>query len=481
MNPLNVNTLLLLVGLLLLLVNVVIGAIMLRQGRVRAGLLNILLALAACAVIVVGLVGISFAPPTTPAAAAAFVSNSGSGSNGAAGTNPQNGGTGRVSAIQTQIAQGTLPAPLQTSVAAGTPLSAAFANRTGNNGGNPSSGANNAGSSTGTLSGPIAGLPFNLLVQLVTVIGGIIIIGAALGLFLAERDHDNFNPSVSGGLLNIGAGVFVIVAAIVIPLIPAQLTGSTRVNAAAANAAVRLAARAAETATPTETLTPSATGTPMPSLTPAPSETPIVLVTQVAYAAGPNSTATACILTTRTLAYLRADASNKNASIASIFPGSLLQVTAQSTDKKWWRVIYTDNGTSIEGWVEDQLVSADAACNDGSVELVGPTATPTRTPRPSSTSLPTSDGSNTAATGKPAGTCTVTTTVAVSVRPDPSLKQPPVAQVPERTALLATEKSANGWFHVQYSSGGSTGNGWVGAGALFAEKACDTLTVVAAP
>src|SRR5689334_15213489 len=82
MIPLNVNTTLLLVGLVLLLLNVIIGAATLRQGRVRAGLINVLLAIAACAAIVVGLVGMSFTAPANAAAPAAVVSPATSGGQG---------------------------------------------------------------------------------------------------------------------------------------------------------------------------------------------------------------------------------------------------------------------------------------------------------------------------------------------------------------------------------------------------------------
>src|SRR6185369_10820870 len=93
MVPLNVDTMLLIVGLVLLLVNVIIGAILLRRGRVRASVLNVLLALGACAVVAVGLVGFAFSAPA-PVAAAGF-GNRGTGQNAAAtGANaPADGAT----------------------------------------------------------------------------------------------------------------------------------------------------------------------------------------------------------------------------------------------------------------------------------------------------------------------------------------------------------------------------------------------------
>ena len=421
MNPLNVNTLLLIVGLVGLLLNVIIGIVRLRQGRARAGIFSVVLALAACAVIAVGIIGITFGSPAT----------------------------------------------------ASTQLTTATANQSGKT----VSGAQvvPVAQETPNPNGVDPQLLINFIAPRATAIGGLVIFILGFLLYRAERRHEDFNPSNSAGLLNAGAGMFVIVAALVIPILPSQLTGQARVSAASLNAANRAAARIVLTATPTDTFTPSPSATALPSLTPEPSDTPVALVTQISYASTVQSTATACILTTKAIAYLRGDPSERNAAISNIFPGSLLQVTGQSTDQKWWRVIYTDNGKSIEGWVAAQFVTADPACGGNSVAQVGPTLTPSRTPRPSSTPLPTSAGASTVNASNPTGTCTVTTTNAVSLRPDPSLKQPPVAQIPERTALVATEKAANGWFHVQYDGKG----GWVGGGAVFAEGSCAKLTVVA--
>src|SRR5258708_1388976 len=61
----NVNSLLILIGLLALLIDVIFSAARLRQNRFRAGLLNVLLAVAACAMIAFGIASL----PANPSSA----------------------------------------------------------------------------------------------------------------------------------------------------------------------------------------------------------------------------------------------------------------------------------------------------------------------------------------------------------------------------------------------------------------------------
>ncbi len=280
------------------------------------------------------------------------------------------------------------------------------------------------------------------------------------------------------GLLNV---VLAIAACAMIAFGIASLASNPSGNAAGASTGASVQA-AALTATPSSTFAPSATATDVPSLTPVPSDTPVLLITSIAYSSTQSSTMTACTLIANTMTYLRGDPSDHKAAIARIFAGSLLQVMAQSTDKQWWQVKYTDIGIVIDGWVSTQFVSVDSACKDGSVPLVGPTLTPSRTPRPSATPRP--DTSSKTKTPIVAVTsCIVTTTTPVSVRSDPSFKQPPVAQIAERTALTADGKIQVGtslWWHVQYSADGSSNKGWIGGGSVFAEAACDGLPVMPA-
>src|SRR5260221_6910399 len=69
MSPLNENTLLLLVGLLLLTINVILGARRLRQDNLRAGVFSVIVALIACVLIAVGVIRFAVAvSPQTPVA-----------------------------------------------------------------------------------------------------------------------------------------------------------------------------------------------------------------------------------------------------------------------------------------------------------------------------------------------------------------------------------------------------------------------------
>src|SRR5207302_3173836 len=101
-----------------------------------------------------------------------------------------------------------------------------------------------------------------------------------------------------------------------------------------------------------------ATPTDLTTFTPAPSERPTPLFTAVAYAASTGvSTATACSVSAQTSIALRGDPSTAQMGIGKVFAGSLLPVTGQSPDKKWWRVISNDGGTPVEGWVSAEFVS----------------------------------------------------------------------------------------------------------------------------
>jgi hypothetical protein len=68
------------------------------------------------------------------------------------------------------------------------------------------------------------------------------------------------------------------------------------------------------------------------------------------------------------------------------------------------------------------------------------------------------------------------TTVSISLRPDPSKTQPPLAQIPEGTALTATSKTADGgWWHVTYLAADGSKEGWIGNAGVFPASACAGL------
>src|SRR5258708_38756877 len=66
----NVNQIVIAVGLLALLIDIIISAARLRKNRVRAGLLNVVLAIAACAMIAFGIASLAPNPSGNAAGAA---------------------------------------------------------------------------------------------------------------------------------------------------------------------------------------------------------------------------------------------------------------------------------------------------------------------------------------------------------------------------------------------------------------------------
>jgi uncharacterized protein YgiM (DUF1202 family) len=310
----------------------------------------------------------------------------------------------------------------------------------------------------------------DLIPPFVATAGGVLAIVVSLIIYGAERRKASFEPGHSLGLLNLGAGAFVVIAAVVIPLIPYQFAGMP-VNASAQSIATSpvptLDSTPASTATlaPSNTPTPQDTATPLPSLTPTVSETPIVLYTPIIYVSTYALTAQSnCTVVAKTYVFLRGDPSEKMAAIGTIFAGSLLNVTGRVANKLWWRVINNDGAAPVEGWVRADTVTADPACTDDAVVVVGPTATPT--------SVPTKVNATSAVT---AGPCTLLTTNATSLRPDPSRQQVPLAQVPAGTVLTPVSKTSNGqWWHVKYGNQ----DGWLGAGAVIASATCSTVPTV---
>jgi uncharacterized protein YgiM (DUF1202 family) len=388
----------------------------------------------------------------------------------------------------------------------------------GNAGGNPTGG--NAGG--GTRFGGSAGGNFaaaqteaqaNQIYAAVLVVGAILIGVAGIFLYRRERERDAFEPSWSPGLLYIGAGVFVLVAALVIPALPGQFfvarAGSAGRFAGTPNGPLPTRV-GVQTSTPTATPVPSSTPTALPTLTPAPSESPTPLFTAIAYASTDTalSTTAPCTLSAQTMLNLRGDPSVQQQAIGKIFAGALLSATGRTADGKWWRVISTNDVSPVEGWVSADFVKVVSGCADEAIPVVGPTLTPSRTPRPSRTPVPsrtprpsatprqtatsvpassveaspspTSTPSATAIVAQAgAESCTIMTTVSISLRPDPSKTQPPLAQIPEGTALTATSKTADGgWWHVTYPAADGNKEGWIGNAGVFPASACASLPAV---
>lgn len=405
---LNINTLLVLTGVILLVINVGISAASFRQERKRTEVLSVVLALLACVLLVAGIMRASFSS-NSPSYAAAITS----------------------------------------------------------------------------------GLPL-VLIALV----GATVVGASIYSYRLEAHRPNFNPGSSSSLLNIGAGAFALVAALVIPVIPLELShapASTRFAPASAaltsatssfapaNAA--FASTQPASATPTLTTASSsnlATGanelidanTPilLPTLTPAPSETPIVLYTRIAYtstyAVGITN---ACTITATTTLNLRGDPSVKQASIGRVFAGSLLNIIGRSADKKWW---YAINTTGVNGWVSGDYVTTNSACGDVPVvDSSGHVISQTPTPDPvTPTDVPVANDVGTT------GPCTLLTITSAYLRLDPSVRHVPLALIPDRTVLTATGQSVDKlWWQVAYGNA----QGWVSANAVFASSSCAQVPALA--
>jgi hypothetical protein len=236
----------------------------------------------------------------------------------------------------------------------------------------------------------------------------------------------------------------------------------------------------AQAATATITFTPSATVTALPTLTPAPTETDIVLVTPITYQFGADqgTQETNCRVMAVTLINLRGDPSLNQRGIGRVTAGSLLRVTGRTADAKWWRVINNENGISVEGWVSADFVKPGDDCMAQTVPVIGDSATPGGTPTPTVTPtiiMPTQAVTAAASVEATAAqtTCVLITTTAVSVRSDPSRQKAPLAQLPERQEVIAFGQTANRqWWHIRYTLNGVTNEGWIGAGAVLASRAC---------
>jgi hypothetical protein len=342
----------------------------------------------------------------TESAASSMVSDAPIGAaNGPSGFPAGGPGGGQLpAALQTSIAQGTIPAPMQTRMAsqggnAGLPESNSTAQANvatdGSNGsaasgstGNTSNAnrANNQNSGTATtLTGPVntANTPsapsaFTALlglarryVAVVTIAGGLLILFSGMLFYASERQHETFRQVGSLGLLHMLVGVVIIAAMLGIPAVTAQASNSRRAAVAITPTNGPAPTRASiASATPTETL-PEYTATPLPSLTPAPSETPIVLSTPITYAhAEQQASLTSCSVSALSGLNLRAEPAVNQMAIGKIVAGSLMKVTGKSIDNKWWRVISPDN---VEGWVSADFVTPYSGCTSNSVPVVAVT------------------------------------------------------------------------------------------------------------
>ncbi len=251
-----------------------------------------------------------------------------------------------------------------------------FARRTSGNG---TPGGAAGGSPTAPISGTGGAAPDANILSPVAAAGGLSII-LAIVLFLIERRRPNFSAAGSRGLLNLGAGLFIVVAALVIPMIPGQIAGTSQVAAAAALRSTFAAAptKVVASATPSPTVAPSATPSALPTLTLTATDAPRIQPTSISYAMAQSTTdstaapdlskvatsgATQCVVNTIHNVNLRPDPSTDKPLLLTVPAGVDLPVSAQSKDKAWWKVSYSDGATTTVGWVSAQYATANSKCS----------------------------------------------------------------------------------------------------------------------
>ncbi len=389
------TAMLLLPGLAVLFANVIFSALRLSRGRTHAGIVTVGLVLGACVLITAGLVMVAFpavaGDSTSSASAAVSMSGNTSTSSNGSPSNAQSTSPQMPVAADRNVSDGPMPA--LPSAPNGVPQGQggfpaqpdAQAGQTAGQNGQ----AAPIGSTTGSVSASTETIPSSRLAT-VTVIGAVLVLVAGLIVYSGERRKSGFESSSSAGLLYMGAGIFVLVAALLLPGLPGQFalaSGSgTMVGSLAANTGPLPTRAAGQSSSPTSTLAVVLQSTELPTLTPMPIASPTPLFTAIAYAGSTETSGTTgCSVVAQTALNLRGDPSTKQMGIGKVFAGSLLTVTGQSADKKWWRVISEDGGSPVEGWVSADYVTTISACASASIPVVGPSLTPTRTPRPSTT------------------------------------------------------------------------------------------------
>lgn len=245
--------------------------------------------------------------------------------------------------------------------------------QSGASGGNSNS---SSGNSARTGSGAAGGAPqTNQNALQIAVFGGGLSVVLALGLFFFERRRDGFAPTNSRGLLNAGASLFVLVAALVIPMLPGQLAQAQPTGAGAARNASAFT-RSVITATPSPLPTQTKAPTAIPSLTPTMTDTPLATPTEISYAAAqptapPTAALTQCMVTVSSGVNLRADPSTANTPLLAFQSQTTLSVSGETSDKKWWQVIYNNNGKTVMGWLSVQVTKSNGKCD--AVAVISPT------------------------------------------------------------------------------------------------------------
>jgi hypothetical protein len=213
----------------------------------------------------------------------------------------------------------------------------------------------------GTLGGSLLGT-LGTRAIVAALLGGVISIIAGIAIFAVERRGEGFDPGHSIGLLCAGTGIFALVCAVILPVLPSQFTlpAPTLIPTSTASAL--------RTALPTRTPRITGTVTSIPTLTTTPTQVPSLTVTptlgvpDLPTSILPSETITPtlvpCTVTVNRNVNLRRGASAETELMTTVPFDTVLNVTQRSQDKMWWRVVY--NGQV--GWVNSIFVTPDAAC-----------------------------------------------------------------------------------------------------------------------
>jgi hypothetical protein len=215
----------------------------------------------------------------------------------------------------------------------------------------------------GTLGGSLLGT-LGARVIAAVLLGGVTSTIAGIAIFIIERRREGFDPGQSVGLLCAGMGVFALVCAVILPVLPSQFTlpAPTLIPTSTATAL--------RTALPTRTPRITGTPSPIPTLTTTPTAVPSLtmtsppalptLPTSILPSETVTSTAVPCAVTVNRNVNLRRGPSAETDLITTIPFDTVLNVTGRSQDKMWWRVVYN----SQVGWVNGEFVTPDASCKE---------------------------------------------------------------------------------------------------------------------
>lgn len=199
------------------------------------------------------------------------------------------------------------------------------------------------------------------LAGLISIFSGLILIGI-------ERRKGAFATSGSFGLLLGSLGGLALFSALLVPVLPGQLSPPSQAGSPTAVVVEPSVLPTLDaTSTPQPTASPTSTPSPtrVPSVTPQPTATP----TRERYSTRtPTATPIVTDFCGAIVNYnlnMRANASADGDILIVIPFESIIDVGGQSVDGDWWFVEY--NG--VWGWIDGEYVTADVRCDDAPVLL----------------------------------------------------------------------------------------------------------------